>query len=395
MRNDFAVVGHWDGLFDEQGLTTWADNLRQQLAAPTVSLGLLFVTPEFFPHASNLLELLRLHARIPLLVGCSSQALICGPRELEEKRGLVLGLYYLPETQLTATHFTQTEVEEATGPEYWWSKTGVSPEANRGWLVFLDPVQLDSETWLAHWNQSYPNHTIVGGLASGAPGALQSQVYLNGEVFDQGGVAISCEGQTHIQGVLSQGCTPIGETWTITKADRNLIREIGNRKAYQVLVDTYYGLGPEDQQKTRGNLLVGLVVNEYMEDYHRGDFLIRNLIAADPVSGSLAIGAFPRMGQTIQFQRRDAAAATEDLHAVLQRAREQLKDSQIYGGCLCICNGRGQRMFGESSHDARLVQESLGPLPMTGFFCNGEIGPVGERSFIHGFTTALALFVRG
>jgi small ligand-binding sensory domain FIST len=136
------------------------------------------------------------------------------------------------------------------------------------------------------------------------------------------------------------------------------------------------------------------VVNEYLEDFHRGDFLIRNLLGADPRSGSIAIGAFPRAGQTMQFQRRSAAAAMEDMDELLGRAKKELQDTTIYGGCLCSCNGRGQGLFGRPNHDARSVQDQFGPIGLAGFFCNGEIGPIGEKNFLHGFTASLALFVK-
>jgi small ligand-binding sensory domain FIST len=207
-------------------------------------------------------------------------------------------------------------------------------------------------------------------------------------------VAISIAGDVTLESVISQGCTPIGETWTITRADQNFIYEIANRPAYAVLAETFAKLAPDEQKKAQGNLFIGLVVNEYLDDFKRGDFLIRNLIGADAASGVLAVGAFPRPGQTIQFQRRDAAAANEDMMALLNRAHEQLKDRTVYGGCLCSCNGRGSHLFGYPSHDAGMVQRRLGPVALTGFFCNGEIGPVGAKNFLHGWTASLALFVK-
>src|SRR5438876_8449663 len=99
---------------------------------------------------------------------------------------------------------------------------------------------------------------------------------------------------------------------------------------------------PEEQKKARGNLFIGLVTNEYLDEFHRGDFLIRNLLGADARSGSIAVGALPRLGQTIQFQKRSAAAATEDMNELLTRTRNQLAGMQIYGGRLCRCNGRGR-----------------------------------------------------
>lgn len=394
MVTEFAVAAHWDSPFDEAGLQQWAEELRNRLGSAQVSLGLVFMAPRFFKHARQILEILRVHARIPLLAGCSSPSLIVGGEEIEENGGLALGLYSLPGAELKGFHVTQEQVEEANGPGYWPRKTGIDPAQTNGWLVFIDPFQLDSETWLKTWNEAYAPLPVLGGLASGDFTEQLTQVYLNGEVFEEGGVAISVAGQVGLAGVTSQGCTPIGETWTLTKVEQNLIHEIGNRPAYEVLAETFDKLTPEEQKRARGNLFVGLVVNEYLEDFHRGDFLIRNLLGADPRSGSIAVGATPRQGQTIQFQRRSAAAATEDMNELLASARRKLERTTIYGACLCSCNGRGQGMFGRPNHDAELVQQRLGPMGLAGFFCNGEIGPVGERSFLHGFTASLALFVR-
>jgi small ligand-binding sensory domain FIST len=392
--NAYSAAAHWPGDFDEAGLQKWAESLRRQLAAPQVSLGLLFMSPRCFSRAKQILEILRVHARIPLLAGCSGQSLIVGEHEVEQNAGLTLALYALPGAELEAFHFTQEQVEEANGPGYWHLETGIEPEHTGGWLAFIDPFHLDSETWLKTWNEAYAPRPVLGGLASGDMGEQSTQVYLNGDVFEEGGVAISFGGEVQLVGVTSQGCTPIGETWTLTKVEQNIIHQIGNRPAYEVLAETFNQLSPEQQRTARGNLFIGLVVNEYLEDFHRGDFLIRNLLGADPRSGSIAVGALPRLGQTIQFQRRSKEAANEDLEELLMRAKKHLGDATIYGGCLCSCNGRGQGLFGRPNHDAQMVQQRLGPLGLAGFFCNGEIGPVGEKSFLHGYTASLALFVK-
>lgn len=394
MTTEFSVAAHWPDDFDEAGLQKWAADLRAQLAAPQVSLGLVFMSPRFFPHAKSTLEILRVHAKIPLLAGCSSQSLIVGSKELEEDAGLVLGLYTLPGADLKAFHFKQEQVEEANGPGYWRLETGVEPEKVNAWLAFIDPFHLDSESWLRTWNEAYRPLPVMGGLASGDFNEQRTQVYLNGDVFEEGGVAIAIGGDVKLASVISQGCTPIGDTWTLTRVEDNIIHEIGNRPAYQVLEETFNQLTPAEQKLARNHLFVGLVVNEYLEDFHRGDFLIRNLLVADPRSGSIAVGAFPRAGQTMQFQRRSAAAAMEDMDELLGRAARQLKDAPIYGACLCSCNGRGQGLFGRPDHDAKCVQDQLGPIGLAGFFCNGEIGPIGEKNFLHGFTASLALFVK-
>jgi small ligand-binding sensory domain FIST len=393
INNQHSVAAHWAGDFDEPALRQWAEQLRAQLHDKPVTLGLVFASPKFFSNAAEVLEILQVHARIPLLAGCSSAALIAGDEEIEKDPGLVLGLYSLPGAELKAVRFTQEQLEESTGPGYWHLETGVTPEQTNGWLAFADPFHLDCETWLRTWNEAYSPRPVVGGLASGDFREQRTQVYLNGKVFEEGGMAISFAGAIGLSSVISQGCTPIGETWTITKADQNIIHEIGNRPAYQVLVETVQKLPPDEQKKCQGNLFVGLVMNEYLDEFHRGDFLIRNLIGGDPNSGALAVAALPRSGQTIQFQRRDAAAGTEDITHLLQRAHSKLQKRAVYGACLCSCNGRGYRLFGKPGHDASHVQQQFGPLGLAGFFCNGEIGPVGDKNFLHGYTASLALFV--
>ena len=379
---------------DENGLADWARRLRARLPAKEVSLGLVFLSPKFFPHAAQVLEILRVHARIPLLAGCSGGGLVANAEELENAGGLVLALYSLPGAKLRGVRFTQEQVQSADGENFWPEETGVAPGDVNGWLAFIDPFHLDGESWLRSWNENYSRIPVYGGLASGNFPEPVTQVYLNGEVFEDGGVAVAVGGGVALAGVISQGCTPIGEAWTLTRVEQNLIRHIANRPAYAVLAETVQQLPPEEQRKVQGNLHIGLVVNEYLESFQRGDFLVRNLLGGDPNSGVLAVGAQPRMGQTIQFQRRDAAAASEDLNEMLARAKKNLAGTEIYGGCLFCCNGRGKNLFGRTSHDTKLVQAHFGPTGIAGIFCNGEIGPVGEKNFLHGFTASLALFVK-
>ena len=257
MSNEFSVAGHWANDFDERELQKWAENLRSQLQAPKVSLGLVFMSPKYFQNAKQIVEILQVHGQIPLLAGCSSQSLIVGEQEVEHNAGLTLALYAMPGADVKACHFTQEQVEEANGPGYWRLETGIEPNQTNGWLVFIDPFHLDSETWLRTWNEAYAPAPVMGGLASGDYSEQLTQVYLNNEVFEEGGVAISVGGDVKLAGVTSQGCTPIGDTWTLTKVDANIIHEIGNRPAYEVLAETFNGLTAEEQKSARGNFSLG------------------------------------------------------------------------------------------------------------------------------------------
>ncbi|HEX4139634.1 MAG TPA: FIST C-terminal domain-containing protein, partial [Candidatus Methylacidiphilales bacterium] len=145
--------------------------------------------------------------------------------------------------------------------------------------------------------------------------------------------------------------------------------------------------------QARGHLFAGIAVSEYLEDYKRGDFLVRNIIGADPKSGAVAINATPRVGQTLQYQLRDSRVATDELRRLLRG--EVAQTSAPYAGLLCTCHGRGRGLFGGPNHDAGLINEFYQGLPMAGLFANVQLGPVGERSFAHGYTASLALIGPG
>ena len=132
------------------------------------------------------------------------------------------------------------------------------------------------------------------------------------------------------------------------------------------------------------------MIDENKPEYGRGDYLMRGLFGGEPVSGALAVGASVRVGQTLRFHVRDAATADDDLRRALDEA---LTAGTPTGALLFTCNGRGTNLFAEPDHDARLVSSAVGPA-VAGFFCGGEIGPVGGRAFLHGFTATLAVFLQ-
>ena len=177
----------------------------------------------------------------------------------------------------------------------------------------------------------------------------------------------------------------------ITDADGSVIHELAGVSATAKLDSVLAGLTEEERTLARGGLLAGLVINENQPDYERGDFLIRGIHGADPDQGALVVGEQVRVGQTLRFHVRDANSATEDLEQALEGARGRL-DGPAAGALVFTCNGRGTRMFGAPDHDAAAVSESLSSPALGGMFCNGEIGPIGGKNFLHGFTATMAVF---
>ena len=235
----------------------------------------------------------------------------------------------------------------------------------------------------------WPSELDVGGMASGGYQPGSNTLVVGSRSYDSGAVGFLIGGAARIRPVVSQGCRPIGRPMVITKSEENVIVELGGRPALERLREIYGELDPADRELVRSSLHVGRVASEYQDHFQRGDFLVRNVVGADPDSGVIAVGDLVRTGQTIQFHVRDARSAHDDLAALL--AREKDRGAMPAGALVFSCNGRGTRLFPEPSHDARCLQDTIGPVPAAGFFAQGEIGPIGSRNCLHGFTASIAL----
>ena len=374
------------GKYSEKAVIEVADSLRSEIGT-NASLGVLFLTQEWQPHLEDTLELIRLHGHVPQLVGCSGWGVIGNRREVEQEAGFSLILFSLPPESFSVVQLSESQVEESAGTDYWHATTGLSPEEVTSWIVLAHPYFAGAESWLEEWNAAYPGIPILGGLAS----STNSEIFLlkDGEISTAPVVAIAMKHGLRVRSLVSQGCRPIGDPSPITKSEQNLILEIGNLPAYQALEAAFLSIPAEQRVSVRNNLFLGLAVSEYIEDFKQGDFLIRNILGADPQIGALAVGAHPRVGQTVQFQLRDSKSAREDLVLAAEKVKAGL--SGPVGILLFSCAGRGKGLFSTADHDAATLGDILGDIPLAGFFCNGEIGPVGGKAFLHGYTASAAI----
>jgi small ligand-binding sensory domain FIST len=391
MKAEAAVASgtDWRTVLDEvlAGIPMLAEDAAPELA-------LLFASDSYGDELPALIKEARRRTGARVLLGCSSQGVIGPDREIEDAPGVALQVLSLPGAVLTAARLEPDDLQSPQMARVWSERLGgLKADEVSAWVFFVDPYSANGEVLLQMLDTVNKGVPLVGGLASGDQGSGGTYVFLNDEVFKEGVVGVALGGPYSVRTVVSQGAAPIGETWTITSATRNVIHTIGGRPALEVLQETFTALDPEMQRRAERNLLVGLAMDEYRDEFHRGDFLIRNLAGVDNESGSIAIGALPREGQTIQFQVRDPRAADEELQEMLTRTKAELGDQQPIGALLCSCNGRGIGLFGTPDHDAHAISQLLGPLPVAGFFCNGEIGPVGARNFLHGFTASIALIL--
>ncbi len=258
-------------------------------------------------------------------------------------------------------------------------------------LVLADPFTFSADALLEALNSQRPGLPVLGGLASAAA-AGSATLFRDGEVLDSGAVACSLAG-IELVPCVSQGATPVGPEMTVTASDGNLIAELASRPAIERLREALGELDSDDRRLAAEGLMLGLVIDENQPEYRRGDFLVRPIVGADPDAGTLTVGARVRVGQTVRMHVRDGATADADLREALRAQALALGEEGAAGSLLFTCNGRGSHMFDVPDHDATAIEDALGA-PAAGFFCAGEIGPVGGSNFLHGFTATLAVFPR-
>jgi small ligand-binding sensory domain FIST len=350
------------------------------------SLVIAFATADYRPYLQDFLELVQLHAHATLIVGGSASGLIGTGVEAENGSGFSLQLLSLPSTRLCPITFNEDQSDDFT-EEQWKSAVGRAADSD-AWLFFGNPLKVAAEPWLNAWSAAFPGVPTFGGLLSGGARGDDVFVFHNRKEVDAG-IAIGLKGGVKIHTLVSQGCRPIGEPHAITSANENVVKSIGSLPAYERLNESFESLSAEDKARAAGNIFAGLAVTEYVDDFKTGDFLIRNLVDFDPNTGAVALAAYPRVGQTLQFQLRDRHSADEELcHLLSNKKNEGIKP---FASLLFVCGGRGEGLFGKTSHDAEALQDHFGPIPSAGLFCNGEIGPVGGTNFVHGYTAVLGL----
>ncbi len=352
-----------------------------------VSCAFVFCSSDYREQLRDFLEVLQVNGHIPLIVGSSGGGLVGTAAEAESARGFSVLALNLPHTQLTPLSFSGANAPAWDDADAWRKAAG-SDDAD-AWLLLADPSAVPAEQLLATWERAFPGTPCFGGLASGGRALEDMFVFRDRELLD-GGVALGFRGGVKIHTLVSQGCRPIGEALPVTGVEENVIQTLGSRPAWRILDDAFQSLTNAEKAAAKGNLFAGLAMTEYREEFHRGDFLIRNILGADQDSGAVAVAAFPRVGQTVQYQLRDAAAADEDLTHLAGTMRAH--GVKPFASLIFSCGGRGHGLFGAPNHDAGVLAATFGDHPSAGFFCNGEIGPVGGKNFVHGYTASVALF---
>jgi small ligand-binding sensory domain FIST len=364
-----------------------ADAIRQQIGQHPVDLAFVFFSAHHSAQATVISTMLKEALRAEVCVGCSGEGVIGGPEELETAPALTLWVARLPHVHVTPLRLSFSDVQDQIQITGWPEST----VADSTFILVADPFTTPVQDVLSMMAERYPQAKAIGGLAGGGHDAGANRLLLNNEVFGDGLVGVQLIGPVSVRTVISQGCRPIGDRFVVTKAEQNLIYELGGQPALQRLQEVFESLENTRRRDAHLALHLGIVIDEHRNQFERGDFLVRNLIGADQQTGAIAIGDVVQEGQTVQFQLRDGVSASEDLQILLAKDRTVHRTPPL-GALLFSCCGRGQGLFGRPHHDTGVVHERFGHIPVAGFFAQGEIGPVGGRNFLHGYTASVALF---
>ena len=369
-------------------------SLRLQLqGAP--DLVVVFLSNHHKEKAQEIIDLIFHELEPGTLIGCNAEGIIGESAEIEGAHAISLFAGVMPEVELTPFHLGEDmydTLECDHGYSDLWEEIGLPEDDNlRCFLLFGDPYTcpiVEAMDALMTFTEWVP---IVGGMASGSGGEGENVLLLHKQVYYEGAVGMTVTGNIGVRTVLSQGCTPIGERALVTRAENDVVYSIGEKTALQYAEEVLERIPEEAQELAQNGLLIGIAMNEYQDDFDRGDFVIRNVLSADPTTGEIVIGDMVEAGQTVQYQVRDAKSADKELRRMLFATAAQ--EAPAPAGILLIsCNGRGVSLFGEPNHDLNCVLNAFPETPLAGIHASGELGPVGGQNFIHGFTASILLF---
>jgi small ligand-binding sensory domain FIST len=349
-------------------------------------LALVFITGDAYARAGNALHAVRRVTGARAVLGCSGSGILTERREVED--GLAVAVLVVRCERLVATPFVFERQGERQDLGAEMAQRIEATVAEGGCaLVLPDATGCNPASLLAQLHDALGFVPVLGAVAAGMP-----MFELHNTEAAQGAlVGVALSGLDPVIGV-AQGCTPIGQPYVITRAEANVIHQIASRPALEVLEEAIRALPDAAARIRRAGVFVGLAMDPAKSPLERGDFLVRNLVGADQSSGALAVAERVRVGQTLQFQIRDAEASREDLRGMLREVAARLGDRRPAFGCYFDCAGRGRGLFGVPDHDVTLIREHLGDFPVVGFFGNGEFAPIGRRNFFHNYTGALVVF---
>lgn len=367
------------------------EQIRTQLDSEAPDMVIAFVSPHFAEEYDQIMPVINDDLKASHFIGCSASGLIGAGIEIEQKPAVAMIGAVLPDVFIETFHLVNPDLPDLDAPpNRWQDVVGVDPGENPHFILLPDPFSFRIDSLVQGLDYAFPGATKIGGLVSGGKRPGQNALWIRDKLYRNGLVGAALYGNVVIESIVAQGCKPIGKPLRVTKSDRNILFEIDGKIAVNALHEVIQGLTEIEQDLARQSLFIGIAMDEFKSQHRAGDFLVRNIIGIEPNLGALVVGESLRHEQTIQFHVRDAATSADDLRMLLKRYRDA-QSGEPSGALLFSCLGRGEHLYGMANHDSDCFKEYLGTVPLAGFFCNGEIGPISGTTFLHGYTSSFGL----
>jgi small ligand-binding sensory domain FIST len=388
-------------------VATMVQELREELmregAGRRVDLLIVFISSSLRQEFEAVTSELRRALRPTHMVAVMAESIIGGAQELERTSavsamtltlsdGAGVRPFHIAEDEWSELLSEPEELKLRLAPE----SAGQEEDSTRAFIMIADPFTVPIVQLLDACSAVFPHAPVIGGMASGVEKPGDVRMAIDDALYSSGLIGITFFGDIEIDCVVSQGCRPIGKTFTVTKCHKNVIEHLDGEPALPAIEQMVSTLPLHERQLlATGGLQIGRVIDEGKGNYGRGDFLIRSLVGVRRESGAILIGDIVRPGQTLQFHVRDAKTAEEEMRLLLEGETMLASETAPpVAALLFTCNSRGTRFFDMPDHDVSVTRQVLGDIPVAGFFAAGELGPVGQKNFIHGHTASLAIFRR-
>lgn len=370
-----------------------AGEIRAAMGGRAPDLAVAFASPHHAARYDELPDLVRDMLGDCVLTGCSGGGVIGAGREIENRPGFSLAAAALPGVNISPFHVRDEDLPDGDAPpSEWEDMIGVAADGDPQFILLADPFSIRGDNLLMGFDYAFPRGAKIGGLASGGQNPGANALYAGARVHRSGAVGVALRGNVAVDTIVAQGCRPIGERMQITSSQRNMLAEVDGRGVLEVLRELFRGLDARDQQLAQHSLFLGVVMDEFNDDPQLGDFLIRNIIGLDSRGEALAVGEILKEGQTVQFHLRDSQTSSQDLSDMLDQYVGGEIGTASAGALLFQCLGRGEYLYGRPDHDTDMFRQKVGDVPLSGFFCNGEIGQVGGSTYLHGYTSSFGVF---
>ena len=368
------VLAHASHANWQTALQQCLQQLQQTVATENSTLGLIYVTDAYAPYFKKIIT--ELEQQFPNIdwVGTIGLSICVTDIEYAEQPAMALMLTDIEKKDYRIFQ-NQASVEKNT------QQTNVQFA-----IVHGDPRNPMLSEQLEALAETLDPCYLVGGLTS-----AKEYFYQYAGNKDQGGITegglsgVILNSADNVMTGLTQGCSPISDTLTLTECEHHMALSIDNRPALDVFKENIGEVLARDIDRAAGYIFAGFPV----KGSDTGDYLVRNIIGIDPENHFLAIAEDLKQDSPILFCKRDTQTAIEDLKRMLTSLKQRLQGRTPKGALYISCLGRGQHMFGDESGEMQYISEILGDIPTIGFYANGEIA--GQQ--LYGFTGVLTLFL--